>query len=66
MVQSPSATPTLSLPTTLDFEEFNFYITQTQTDQFTGWTIGDLQVIDDISSQFNGELTRFAIKFEWS
>ena len=61
-VLGPHATPTLSLPTTLDFEEFNFYITQTQTDQFTGWTIGDLQVIDDISSQFNGELTRFAIR----
>ena len=63
VVQSPSAKPTLTLPTTLDFEEFNFYITQTQTDQFTGWTIGDLQVVDDISSQFNGDTTRFAIKF---
>ena len=61
-VLGPHSTPILSLPTTLDFEEFNFYITQTQTDQFTGWTIGDLQVIDDISSQFNGEFTRFAIK----
>ena len=60
----PHATPTLSLPTTLDFDEFNFYITQTQTDQFTGWTIGDLQVVDDISSQFNGDKTRFAIKFD--
>jgi hypothetical protein len=60
----PHATPTLSLPTTLDFEEFNFYITQTQTDQFTGWTIGDLRVVDDISSQFNGDKTRFAIKFD--
>ena len=64
VVQSPSAKPTLTLPTTLDFEEFNFYITQTQTDQFTGWTIGDLQVVDDISSQFNGDTTRFAIKFD--
>tara|TARA_B100000745_G_scaffold255686_1_gene178407 strand:- start:10143 stop:22226 length:12084 start_codon:yes stop_codon:yes gene_type:complete len=61
-VLGPHATPTLSLPTALDFNEFNFYITQTQTDQFTGWTIGDLQVIDDISSQFNGEFTRFAIR----
>ena len=59
----PHATPKLSLPTTLDFDEFNFYITKTQTDQFTGWTIGDLQVVDDISSQFNGDATRFAIKF---
>jgi hypothetical protein len=59
----PHATPTLSLPTTLDFEEFNFYVSQTQTDQFTGWTVGDLQVVDDISSQFNGDKTRFAIKF---
>ena len=63
IVKSPSAKPTLTLPTTLDFDEFNFYITKTQTDQFTGWTIGDLQVVDDISSQFNGDATRFAIKF---
>jgi len=63
-VISPSAKPTLALPTTLDFDEFNFYITKTQTDQFTGWTIGDLQVVDDISPQFNGDATRFAIKFD--
>lgn len=63
VIESPSAEPTLTLPTTLDFNEFNFYITKTETDQFTGWTIGDLDVIDDISDQFNGEKTRFAIKF---
>lgn len=63
-IQSPHSQPTLTLPTTQYFESFELTVTNTDNDEFTGWTIGDLQVIDDISDLFNGELTRFPIKFD--
>jgi hypothetical protein len=63
-VQSPYSQPTLSLPTTQYFENFEITVTKTDTDEFTGWTIGDLQVIDDISNLFDGVTTRFPIKFD--
>jgi len=56
---------TTGIPTTAGyFENFEITVTDTDTDEFTGWTIGDLQVIDDISDLFDGVTTRFPIKFD--
>ena len=55
---------TTGIPTTVGyFENFEITVSDTDTDEFTGWTIGDLQVIDDISDLFDGVTTRFPIKF---
>jgi len=61
-IQSPYSNPTLSLPTTQNFENFEVTVADTDTDEFTGWTIGDIAVLDDISPLFNGFRTRFPIK----
>jgi hypothetical protein len=63
-LQSPYANPTLTLPTTKDFEEFSVTIFDTDTDEFTAWTVGDLTVLDDISSLFDGVKTKFPIKID--
>jgi len=48
--------------TSVSLQEFQITVDQTFTDEFTGWTIGDLQVIDPIDSLFDGEKTTFPIK----
>ena len=48
--------------TSLSFNEFQITIDKTFTDEFTGWSIGDLQVIDPIDSLFDGQRTTFPIK----
>jgi hypothetical protein len=48
--------------TSVSFREFQIIVEETFTDEFTGWTIGDLQVIDPIDSLFDGEKTTFPIK----
>jgi len=64
VIQSPISQPTLTLPTTKYFENFEITVANTQNDEFTGWTIGDLQVIDNISGLFNGQRTAFPLFFD--
>ena len=54
---------TVGIPTnsSLPFEEFQITIERTQSDKFSAWTIGDLQVFDPIESLFNGQLISFPL-----
>jgi len=38
-----------------------FTVKETRDDEFAGWVIGKLQVLDDFSSEFNGSKTTFTI-----
>jgi hypothetical protein len=53
------------IPTTgvgASFKEFKINIEKTFTDKFTGWSIGELQVLDSIDDQFDGERSSFQTK----
>jgi hypothetical protein len=56
-------TGTIGIPTnsSLPFEEFQILIERTFNDEFSAWSIGDLQVLDPIDSLFDGERTEFPI-----
>ena len=45
------------------FEEFKILIDKTYEDSFSAWTVGDLEVLDDISDLFDGVQRAFPIKF---
>lgn len=47
--------------TSLPFKEFQVYITEVKNDEFNAWTIGQLQVIDNIDNLFDGERKVFPI-----
>jgi hypothetical protein len=51
------------IPTDLsvDFEEFQIHVTEIKNDEFNGWSLGQLQVIDDINSLFDGERKVFPL-----
>ena len=49
------------IPTTSSFREFQITIQNIFSDKFTGWSIGELQVFDDISELFDGETTTFPL-----
>jgi hypothetical protein len=53
------------IPTTSDpnFSEFQLTIQQLDADKFTGWSIGQLQVLDDFSNLFNGTRVSFPIQY---
>ena len=53
-----SGIPTTSSPS---FTEFQISIQSIFSDKFTGWSIGELQVFDDISDLFDGETTTFPL-----
>ena len=44
------------------FSEFNITIQNTFTDEFTGWSIGELQVLDNIEELFDGSTTTFPLR----
>ena len=44
------------------FKEFQIFVDKVDGDDFTGWVIGDLQVIDPIESLFDGGRRTFPIK----
>jgi hypothetical protein len=46
----------------LEFNEFQIYVDKTQTDSFSAWTIGDLQVLDPIDSLFDGKTKTFPLR----
>jgi hypothetical protein len=48
--------------TSISYNEFQISVDKTFTDEFTGWTIGDLQVINPIDSLFDGQRRTFPIK----
>jgi hypothetical protein len=53
------------IPTTgvgVSFREFKINIEKTFTDKFVGWSIGELQVLDSIDDQFDGERSSFQTK----
>ena len=50
--------------TTKTFEEFQLTVETSFNDQFNGWTIGQLQVLDKLDSEFDGSQTTFSMKFE--
>jgi len=51
------------IPTTgTSFKPFKLNVEQTFTDEFSGWSIGELQVLDSIDNQFDGEKVSFQTK----
>jgi hypothetical protein len=50
------------IPTTgSSFNEFQLTIQKTFVDEFTGWSIGELQVLDRLDDQFDGQTVAFPI-----
>ena len=50
------------IPTTgsiSDFRQFELDVQKVFSDEFTGWSVGVLQTLDDISSNFDGNTTAF-------
>jgi hypothetical protein len=50
--------------TSLSFEEFQITIDRITSDKFSGWSIGDLQVIDPLDDLFDGTRKDFPIKID--
>ena len=44
-----------------DLEEPKFTISEVRDDEFAGWVLGKLQILDDFSHQFNGRRRTFTI-----
>ena len=52
----------IGIPTTsASFEEFQITIDKTFTDEFTGWSVGTLQVLDDIEQYIDGDRKSFPL-----
>jgi hypothetical protein len=53
---------TVGIPTTGNsFNEFQIFIQRTSKDKFSGWSIGELQVLDRLDDKFNGENISFPL-----
>jgi hypothetical protein len=54
---------TTGIPTTgsASFREFQLSIQETYADEFSGWSIGELQVLDNYDALFDGSRTEFPI-----
>jgi len=53
----------IGIPTTgSSFNEFQLTIQKTFADKFTGWSIGELQVLDPLDFEFNGQTVAFQLK----
>jgi len=50
--------------TSLSYKEFQITIERTHIDSFSGWTVGDLQVLDPFDSLFDGSRRSFPIKID--
>jgi len=50
--------------TSKPFNEFQINVEKTYSMEFSGWTIGDLQVLDEIQSQFDGDSVKFALRID--
>ena len=49
------------IPTNSQFNEFNITIDKTFTDKFSGWSLGTLEVLDNIEKFIDGERTSFPL-----
>ena len=49
------------IPTTSAFKEFNITIDKIFTDKFSGWSLGTLEVLDNIEKFIDGERTSFPL-----
>ncbi len=47
--------------TSYEFREFQLNILETYYDKFNGWVVGELEVLDEIQSQFNGAKKTFGL-----
>ena len=56
---------TVGIPTDLTktFQEFQITVDDIATDEFTGWSVGELQVMDNVEQFINGTRTNFPIEF---
>jgi len=52
------------IQTTLSFSEFQISIQNTFNDKFSGWFIGELQLLDSIDNLFDGQKIVFPIKYQ--
>ena len=60
---------TTGIPTTSNyaaFREFNITIDSTFGDKFTGWTVGQLQTLDNVEKFINGTTTNFPLSVNGS
>jgi len=48
----------------VQFEEFQIYVDETYKDDVSGWTFGELEVLDSFDSYFNGTRKKFFIRKE--
>ena len=48
----------------LPFEEFSVFVDGTYTDNFSAWTVGDLQILDSIEDLIDGQRKIFPIKID--
>ena len=51
----------IPLDSTKPYEEFSLLINRTQYDAFSSWSLGEFEVLDDISSNFNGVKKTFTL-----
>jgi hypothetical protein len=54
---------TIGIPTdtTKQFKEFNIFVEEIRSDKFSGWFIGGIKVLDNISGLFDGVRKRFPL-----
>jgi hypothetical protein len=54
---------TTGIPTTgTSFKEFQISVQRTSKDKFSGWSIGELQVLDRLDDKFNGKNVSFPLR----
>ena len=66
---TPQITGALGIPTFTNFvpaTEFKMTVEEVHDDQFNAWSVGQLQVLDDFSSLFNGTRKTFPIELSGS
>ena len=51
----------IGIPTTSGFSEFQISVQTTFTDEFAGWTIGELEVFDNFNKLFDGNTKTFKL-----
>ena len=52
------------IPTTSGYVPFELYIDKTISDKFSGWTLGELQRLDPLDRQFNGQRKSFQLTYD--
>jgi hypothetical protein len=50
--------------TNLPFKEFKIYVNEVRNDEFNGWSIGQLQLIDNVDNLFDGERKIFPLSVD--